>query len=100
MLGTAELYTPNSGNDALNTLGVTESISEHGLWMVQAVNTLAEQEMCGSIESESEHQIHSFDLLASCHLGNQNLAVLFEDVDITKTVLDELRSNELARIMP
>ena len=52
--------------------------------------------MCSCIQCVPQHQVKRIYLLALGDLGNENLGMLFEDVNIAEAILDELRSNELA----
>ena len=51
--------------------------------------------MCSCIQSVPEHHIKRVDLTTLGDLGNKNLGMLFEDVNIAEAILDELWSDEL-----
>jgi hypothetical protein len=56
--------------------------------------------VCSRIQCVSEHKVKRIDLGALLDLGDKHLGVLFEDVDIAEAVFDELRSDELAGVVP
>jgi hypothetical protein len=56
--------------------------------------------MCSSVQGVSEHQVERVDVGALLDLGYKNLRVLFEYVDVAEAVFDELRSDELAGVVP
>ena len=80
-------------------LDATECIGEVGLGLFQAPNIAAQQEMGGGVESESEEHVHHVHLTFA-QLDHQFLHVLLEDVNVTQPVLDELRPDELTRVVP
>jgi hypothetical protein len=51
--------------------------------------------MCSCVECVSEHHIKQIDFPALDDLGNEDLGMLFEDVNIAEAILDKLRSDEL-----
>lgn len=89
-------YAPDFRDDALHALGVAECICEDGLGVVQAVDARSKQEMGSSIERESEHHVECIDFLSLVDLGDEDLGMLLEDVDVAQAIFDELRSNELS----
>ena len=88
-----QVCVPVFSYEALYTLSVIECICEDYLRLVQTAYTLAKEEVCSCVQCVSEHQIKGVDLLAPGNLGDKDLGVLFEDVDVAEAILHELWSN-------
>jgi hypothetical protein len=56
--------------------------------------------VCSRIQRVSEHQVERVNLRTLLDLGDKDLRVLFEDIDVAEAVFDELGSDELARVVP
>jgi hypothetical protein len=56
--------------------------------------------MGSRIQRVSEHEIERVNLRALLDLGDKDLRVLFEDIDVAQAVFDELGSDELPRSVP
>lgn len=67
---------------------------------MKAVNALTEKEIRSCIEGEAEEQVACVYSVTVAEMWEQGLDVCFESVQIANAVLDELRSNELTRVVP
>ena len=68
--------------------------------MVQTLNALAEQKVSCSIQRVSKEQVEHVHFWCLLNLLHENLHMLFENMNIAQTVLDKLRTDQLAGIMP
>lgn len=91
---------PHSCNDALNMLYLVEGIGEIGLRVNLTVDTRPEQEVRCGVKCILHHHVENVDLGSGTQILHQNLHMFFEDVQIAQTVLDELRSEQLSRVVP
>jgi hypothetical protein len=91
---------PEPCYQALDALRIGKGICKGCLILTQAINAFAEQKMCCRIQCISEEQVHHFILRSIAHSLQQDLHMLLKDVEITQTIFDELRPDQLPRIVP
>ena len=97
------LSRAGAGDEGLDVLDFGEGVGELYSGIFEGVDTVAEKEVRCGIEGESEEEIVDTNCRAgkrSFEQRQESLEVSFESVEIRDSVLDELRSDELARVVP
>lgn len=96
-------YGTRTSNGSLNILYYSKGTCELGLAIFQAVNAAAEEETSRCVKGESVDEIIQSDRCSSgvtSQHWQEFLHMVLESVEVRDSVLDELRSEKSARIVP